>query len=87
MKATLNIEANTEDKLKLLIRVAEEMGMAVSRSSIMDFSTLALPGPSLSPSAQEELAGEMEADVDFVNEEEVPAYLSQLKAAWKKPKA
>ena len=36
MKATLNIEANTEDKLKLLIRVAEEMGMEVKTSALID---------------------------------------------------
>lgn len=36
MKATLKIETNTEDKLRLLIRVAEEMGMEVKESSTVD---------------------------------------------------
>jgi len=34
MKATLKIEADTEDKLRLLIRVAEEMGIEVKASSL-----------------------------------------------------
>jgi hypothetical protein len=39
MKATLNIEANNEDKLRLLIRVAEEMGMQVKTTRAKkDFS-------------------------------------------------
>jgi hypothetical protein len=36
MKATLNIEADTADKLHLLIRVAKEMGIAVKQSSSID---------------------------------------------------
>ena len=36
MKATLKIEADTEDKLQLLIRVAEEMGIAVKSSTLVD---------------------------------------------------
>ena len=30
MKATLNVEAESQDQLQLLIRVAEEMGMAIT---------------------------------------------------------
>ena len=40
MKATLKIEAITEDKLRLLIRVAEEMGMEVQASSLIDEYTV-----------------------------------------------
>ena len=36
MKATLNIEANSEDKLRLLIRVAEEMGIQVKTTESVD---------------------------------------------------
>ena len=39
MKATLKIEADTEDKLQLLIRVAEEMGIAVKSSTLVDECT------------------------------------------------
>ena len=40
MKATLKIEADTEDKLRLLIRVAEEMGIAVNASPLVDEYTV-----------------------------------------------
>ena len=36
MKATLNIETDNQDKLQLLIRVAEEMGIAVNASPLAD---------------------------------------------------
>lgn len=36
MKATLQIEADTEDKLRLLIRVAEEMGIEVKSNLLVD---------------------------------------------------
>jgi hypothetical protein len=41
MKATLNIEANNEDKLRLLIRVAEEMGMQVKTTQAVDDVSIA----------------------------------------------
>ena len=40
MKATLNVEAESQDQLQLLIRVAEEMGMAVQANRLMDEVTL-----------------------------------------------
>ncbi len=40
MKATLNIEADNQDKLQLLIRVAEEMGIAVNASPFVDEVTV-----------------------------------------------
>lgn len=36
MKATLKIEADNADKLHLLIRVAEEMGIAIKATSEQD---------------------------------------------------
>ncbi len=41
MKATLRIEAETEEKLRLLIRVAEEMGMEVQANTIVDSYSIA----------------------------------------------
>ena len=41
MKALLNIETDTADKLALLIRVAEEMGMGVEQAYPNDPFTLA----------------------------------------------
>ena len=35
MKATLQIEADTEDKLRLLIRVAEKMGISIHEASFL----------------------------------------------------
>lgn len=40
MKATLKIEADNEDKLRLLIRVAEEMGIAVNANPLLDEYTV-----------------------------------------------
>ncbi len=36
MKATLKVETETEDKLNLLIRIAEEMGMSVNTDLAAD---------------------------------------------------
>ena len=41
MKTVLNIEADTADKLNLLIRVAEEMGIIVEPATAVDPVTLA----------------------------------------------
>ena len=41
MKTVLNIEADTADKLNLLIRIAEEMGIVVEPSTAVDSVTVA----------------------------------------------
>jgi hypothetical protein len=50
----------------------------------MDSMELSLPGPALTPQAIEELAASMEADQDFLSEQESEKYLLQLKSAWRK---
>ena len=40
MKTTLTIEADSEAKLQLLIRVAEEMGMAINSNPLPDECTI-----------------------------------------------
>ncbi len=49
-----------------------------------DFSKISLPGPPLTGRAVEKLAAEIESDVDFLSENEAPAYLAQLKSEWSK---
>jgi hypothetical protein len=46
MRAHLTIDADSEDKLRLLIRVAEEMGLEITSRSIADEYTL-ISEPSL----------------------------------------
>ena len=85
MKATLTIEADNPDKLHLLIRVAQEMGLAVTNSNVAgDFSMLSRPGSALSTEALEKLAEEMEADGDVLDENASKLYLHELKEVWKK---
>jgi hypothetical protein len=40
MRANITIEANSEDKVRLLIRIAEEMGLEVTSHSLADENTL-----------------------------------------------
>ena len=81
MKTILSLEADTAEKLNLLIRVAKEMGIAVDNNAL---STIALPGNALSLEDGERLADDMEADTDFVNEADAPKYLAKLKEEWSK---
>jgi hypothetical protein len=85
MKSTLTIESDNFDKLNLLMRVAEEMGLSVTNSNLaQDFSMLSRPGHPLSTAALEKLAEEMEADIDVLDEKESKLYLQELKKVWKK---
>jgi hypothetical protein len=85
MKATLTIESDNSDKLNLLMRVAQEMGLAVTNSNVSDdFSMLSRSGRPLSTEALEKLAEEMEADNDLLDEKASKLYLQELKKAWKK---
>jgi hypothetical protein len=84
MKSTLIIESDNSDKVNLLIRVAQEMGLSVTNNNLAeDFSKLARPGPALSTTALEELAVEMEADDDLLDESESKLFLQELKKVWK----
>ena len=85
MKSTLTIESDNSDKLNLLMRVAEEMGLSVTNSNLaQDFSMLSHPGHPLSTVALEKLAEEMEADNDVLDENASKLYLQELKKVWKK---
>jgi vacuolar-type H+-ATPase subunit C/Vma6 len=85
MKSTLTIEADDSDKLNLLMRVAQEMGLrATTTSSEDDSKTLTRPGAPLSAEALEKLAANMEADDDVLDEKESKRYLQELKEVWKK---
>lgn len=85
MKATITFESDNADKLHLLIRVAQEMGLAVTKDNMAeDFSMLSRPGAALSTEALEKLAEEMETDDDVLDENASKLYLHELKEAWKK---
>jgi hypothetical protein len=85
MKSTLTIEADDSEKLNLLMRVAQEMGLSVTTNNAGDdFKMLARSGAALSPEALEKLAAEMEADDDVLDEHSSQQYLHKLKEVWKK---
>ena len=79
MKITLTIESDNSEKLNLLMRVAEEMGLDVTTThSENSFDSLSRPGAPLSSEALEKLASEMEADDDVLDENASKQYLSEL---------
>ena len=84
MKATITIEADDSNKLNLLMRVAQEMGLKVTTSNVAeDVEPLSRPGSPLLPEALKKLAADMQADDDVLDENASKLYLQELKKVWK----